>query len=178
MILRPLLLALTLTAPATAPAQSFEEAVRSNVSLAVQLCAGSHQSADLWLGAFRAAGFAERVERLNPGDTNHHFDAPAGTATATVYIGQMAPDCTVTSNHLGVTAASALMDDIVPRAWPGKYGRSAVAGAPDPATGQPALCVRYSETGAGLPEVITVLAGGTDACVENGTSRIIVATLV
>lgn len=169
-MIRAALLTVTLAMPAAA--QSFEEAVRANVALGVRLCAvEAGGNFALWTSRFRAAGFAERVEQSG-GMTIHRFTAPAGTARVDLSYGQLPAECRVHSDHLGVTGASALLDEIAPGLYP-TYRRVETGGAPDPATGRPALCVRYEDPSSPIPHTIGAWPGGqAQGCVENGTSVI------
>ena len=161
-----------LLAAAPAPAQTFEEAVLGNAALALQLCL-SNTAGPATAAAFRAAGFAERVERsAGNSDTTHHFSAPADTVSAKLYYGEMPDECTVSSDHLGLAGAAAVLDAVVPRLFP-SYVRKVEYGPLDPATGQPAQCVRYEDPANPIGDVIGVATGGdAGGCVENGTSQI------
>lgn len=173
----PMLLILAAAASASR-AQTFDEAVRANVGLAIQLCMRPGIQGPARAGTFRAAGFTERVEAIGNGDTTHTFTAPAETATVELYYGNMPEECRVMSRHLDVTAASALVDRIVPGLYP-DYVRKVQQGPLDPATGQPATCVRYEQPNSQIPHVIGVTAGdGAEACIPNGTSTVFDATLV
>jgi hypothetical protein len=170
---------LVLAAAASAGrAQTFEEAVRANVALAIQLCMQPGLQGPQRAGTFRTAGFAERVEAFGNGDTTHYFSAPAETASVELYYGNMPEECRVMSGHMGVTGASALLDRIIPPLYPG-YVRIVEQGPIDPATGQPATCVRYQQPNSQIPHVIGVIPGnGADGCIANGTSTVFDATLV
>ncbi|TCP39958.1 hypothetical protein [Rhodovulum marinum] len=160
--------ALALAAPAKA--QTFEEAVRANMGLGLRLCLAGGGDMAAWVASFRAAGFAERVEWQGNGDTTHHFTAPADTATVELYYGQMPEECTVTTAHMGVTRAAQVLDEVVPQVFP-TFVRVIEQGAVDPATGRPALCVRYEDPANPIGLVIGAWPGNeADACVENGTS--------
>ncbi|MBC56255.1 MAG: hypothetical protein CL814_04905 [Confluentimicrobium sp.] len=166
-------------AAASVAAQSHEEAARANVAIAVELCSASYPSSEAWLGAFRAAGFAERVENLGNGDLNHHFTAPADTASAVIYLGQMAPDCTVTTRYMGVTETSQMIGAMLEQRSPGKYLRSDLPGSTAAPADQSPVCAVFTERGVELPELIAISsARGDNICIEDGTSRIYIATLV
>ena len=164
-------------APATA--MTLEEAARTNLALAVSLCLAPAQDGPTRAAAFRAAGFAERVDRsaVNS-DTTHFFTAPADTVTVELYYGEMPQDCRAKTGVLGVSEASRVIDQIVPQLYP-QYQRKALQGPTNPATGQPALCVRYEQPGTEIPHVVGVSPGQDAAgCIENGTSVVFDATLV
>lgn len=152
--------------------QSFAEAVQANVALGLRLCLAPGAPEALAAG-FRAAGFAERVERSSSNsDTTHYFTAPADTAVVELYHGEMPEHCTVRSSHLGVSGASAVLDQVVPGLFPG-FVRLVEQGPPDPATGQPALCVRYEDPANPIGLVIGALSGGdAPGCVADGTSTL------
>jgi hypothetical protein len=163
--------------PGPASTQTFAEAARANLALAVELCLRPGTANQQRVANFRAAGFAEQVES-SLGDTVHHFSAPADTVKAEFYYGQMPEECTVTSNHVGVTDASAILDRIVPQLYPG-YIRNVVQGPLSSTTGRAAICVSYQQPNSPIPHVIGVTAARTaDTCTDDGTSRIYDVTLV
>ena len=159
-----------LAGPVPAGAQTFEEAVRANLSLGLRLCLAGGSDMAAWAQGFRNAGYAERIE-ASGGDTTHFFSAPAETAEVELYYGQMPEHCIVSTTHLGVTDAAAVLDQVVPALYPG-YVRKVTQGAVNPATGQPAQCVRYEDPANPIGHVIGVLPKdtGTD-CTDNGTSQ-------
>lgn len=161
--------------------QTFEEAVWANMALAIQLCEvqdrhGSARTWPLWPQHFRNAGFAERVENY-AGDMKHWFTAPAGTVEVEIEYGGMPDQCYITTRYQGVTLTSQLLDALVPQIFP-HYSRSVTTGPVNPATGQPAVCVRYTQPSA-IPHVISVLSDTDGAgCVDDGTSRVASIPLV
>lgn len=168
--MKPLAAIALLSLAAPAWAQTFEDAVRANTALALELCLGRGDPAAM-AERFRAAGFAERVERSTVNsDTTHHFTAPAETASVELYYGEMPEHCGVSTMHLGVSDAAGVLDAVVPRLFPG-YVRKVVQGDVDPATGRAALCVSYEDPTNPIGHVVGVSPGGdAGACVENGTS--------
>lgn len=157
---------------ADATAQSFEEAVKANFSLAAQLCLIHPVPAPERARRFVASGFSERVERSSVNsDTTHYFTAPADTVAVELYYGETPEFCSVTSAHLGVADASKLLDQIVPRLYPG-FARKVTTGPVNPSTGQPATCVRYEDPANPIGLVIGVIAANTESCTDNGTSRL------
>ncbi|MGC9420546.1 MAG: hypothetical protein ACP5EN_16405 [Rhodovulum sp.] len=161
--------ALALAAPAKA--QTFEEAVRENMALGLRLCLSGGSDMQAWANMFRAAGFAERVERSSGNsDTTHFFTAPAGTAEVELYYGELPEHCVVRTDHMGVTDASALLDQIVPQIYPG-FVRRIDQGPPNPATGQPAICVRYEDPANPIGLVVGVSTPVTGGCTEDGRSQ-------
>ncbi|AVO37427.1 hypothetical protein [Pukyongiella litopenaei] len=162
---------LALLLPVAAWSQSVEDAARANAALALQLCIQPHVQPAARAQMFRNAGFGERVERSSMNsDTTHYFAAPADTVRVELYYGEMPEHCIVSSNHLGVTGAAAVLDSVVPRLYPG-FVRQVVQGAPNSATGQPVQCVIYQDPANPIGLEIGVnAAGGAQGCVENGTS--------
>lgn len=156
-----------------AQAQTVEEAARTNLALAAQLCIQPGVQPEQKVTMFQQAGFEYRVDPpQGNSDTTYYFTAPAGTVEAQLYFGEMPSDCFATSPYVGVTAASAILDQLMPTFYP-TYQRMVTQGAVDPATGQPAVCVRYEQPGTQIPHVIGVAPNGdAQTCMENGTSRI------
>ena len=154
-----------------AQAQTFEEAVWGNMAVAIQLCeARTGGNMDAGAQLFRTAGFAERVDRsATNADTTHWFTAPAETVVVELYYGETPEYCAPQTRHMGVSRASQLLDALIPQMYP-TYVRRVTQGPPDPATGQPATCVRYEDPASEIGHVVGVT---TDQdCVENGTSRV------
>lgn len=160
---------LSLASPAAA--QTFDEAVRANFGLGVQLCLSGGGDMEAWAGQFRTAGFAERVERSSENsDTTHYFTAPADTVTVELYYGEQPEYCSVATQHMGVTDASAILDAVVPGIHPG-YVRDVTQGPPDP-TGQPASCVSYEDPTNPIGHIVGIAPGGAaEGCAANGTSQ-------
>ncbi|MEP3334176.1 hypothetical protein [Sedimentitalea sp.] len=156
---------------APAAAQTVEEAALANATLALRLCIQPHVQPEMRAQMFRNAGFAEQVERSQiNSDTTHTFTAPANTVEVELYYGEMPEHCQVSSNYLGVTAASPVVDSVVPHFYPG-FVRRAHQGPIDPATGQPAQCIVYEDPTNPIGLAIGVSPGqGAQGCVENGTS--------
>ena len=153
-------------------AQTFEEAVWANASLAVQLCNAGQASGAARAAWFRDAGFSERVDRSTVNsDTTHHFAAPSDTVTVELYYGEMPEHCTVRTSHMGVSRGSALLDALIPGVFPG-FLRRVTTGPADPATGQPAQCVTYEDPANPIGLIIGVasLQNGTQGCTDDGTA--------
>jgi hypothetical protein len=165
-----LLAAITLAAPASV--QTFDDAVRANFGLGMQLCLSGGGDMAAWAGLFRTAGFAERVERSGTNsDTTHHFTAPADTVAVELYYGEQPEHCTVSTPHMGVTEASSVLDQIIPQRYPGYVG-DVSQGAPDPNTGQPAICVSYEDPTNPIGHIVGVAPDSdSGGCVADGTSR-------
>ncbi|MEP2030884.1 MAG: hypothetical protein ABJI96_19480 [Paracoccaceae bacterium] len=173
----PLLAAFCLAT--AAPAQTFDEAVRINLLLGLQLCTQRFARVEDRANSFRTAGFGERVDRATVNsDTTHYFTAPANTVRVELYYGEMPEHCIVSTIHLGVSGASQVLDAAMPRLYPG-YVRKVTQGPVNPATGMPAICVRYEDPTNPIGEVIGVIsADGSQSCVESGTSEIFSASRV
>jgi hypothetical protein len=165
------LLAFTATAHAQQVA-TISEAAQINGGLALQLCITPGVQGPQRAEMFRQAGFSDRVERSTVNsDTTHDFTDPSQSVRIELYYGEMPEHCFVTSDHMGVSIASGVLDQVVPRVHPG-YVRRVEAGPPDPETGQPAQCVRYEDPTNPIGEVIGVIPGdGAAGCIGNGTSR-------
>ena len=151
-------------AAAPAGAQSFDEAVRANLTLALQLCLAQTGSTQATVNAFAAAGFAYSW-RGTPGvDIWHQFAAPAGTVTAELYDGQMAPNCDVMSNHIGTGAAVPLVGALLAQLYPGRFVMEQREGP---------ACASFTDTAPAIPFVVHVSGGGeTRPCAETGTLHI------
>jgi PBP1b-binding outer membrane lipoprotein LpoB len=77
--------------------------------------------------------------------------------------------CSPKTQHMGVSRTSQLLDALIPQIYP-TYVRQVTQGPPDPATGQPATCVRYEDPANEIGHVVGVTT--EQDCVENGTSLI------
>ncbi|WP_425052986.1 hypothetical protein [Psychromarinibacter sp. S121] len=165
-----LITSLALAGPAVP--QSFEQAVKDNMRLGLRLCLLDAPNFEAWAQAFRDAGYAEQVERSSENsDTTHTFTAPAETASIELYYGEMPDYCSPSTTHMGVAGANAILDEVVPARYPG-YVRFVTTGPVDPATGQPAECVRYEDPTNPIGHVVGVgTLDGSAGCVANGTSR-------
>lgn len=147
----------------------FDEAVRQNLALGLRLCIEGEMPPEARAATFRSAGFAERLQKSD-GNTMHHFTAPGETARVELSYGEMPSDCRVFTEHLGVTGAAAVLDWVVPQLAPNLV-RIETLGEINPATGQPALCVRYEDPANPIGLVIGALPGNTNsACAETGAS--------
>lgn len=158
--------------PLPSAAQTFDDAVWANTSLALQFCLSGQVSPQTRAAWFRAAGFAESVERSQiNADTTHTFTAPADTVRVELYYGEMPEHCTVETSHLNVTRAGALLDAMIPGLFPG-YTRRSRTGPLDPTTGQAAVCISYEDPASPIGHVVGVLPTGQDdgSCIDNGTA--------
>lgn len=158
-MIRAALLFTALAAPAHA--QSFDEAVRQNVALAVSICARHVGDPPQALSALTTAGFAFLGTEGPANDETYIYEAPAGTATIRVYYGQMAPDCQVETRHLGPAETGAIVGGVLQGVLPGKF-------AP-----RPAECPVWSEIGRQIPfEVGVSDRGNGGGCAEGDGARI------
>ncbi len=151
---------------------TIEEAAQLNGGLALQLCITPGVDGPQTAQMFRQAGFAESVERSGGNsDTTHTFTDPSQSVRVELYYGETADYCSVTSDHMGVSIASGVLDQVVPRIYPG-FVRKVDTGPADPETGQPAQCVRYEDPTNPIGYVAGVGPGdGAQGCIGNGTSR-------
>lgn len=159
--------------PATAQqVATIGEAAQINGGLALQLCIMPGVRGPQTAAMFRQAGFAESVERsATNSDTTHIFTDPSQSVRVELYYGETPDYCSVTSDHMGVSIASGVLDQVVPRLYPG-YVRRVDTGPVDPETGQPAQCVRYEDPTNPIGYVAGVTPGdGAQGCIGNGTSR-------
>lgn len=139
----------------------------ANLTHAAGLCFRPGISTPQRAQLFRQAGYSERVDRsTNNANTIHYFTDPSNRVTAQVYYGETGPDCFASSDGVGVTDASAILDGLIPRFYP-SYTRQVAQGPGG------AICVTYQEPRTPVPHVIGVAAqGGAQDCVENGSARI------
>jgi hypothetical protein len=115
--------AAALLGPAAASAQSFEEAVRANLLLALQLCM-IEDRANVVVAAFTAAGFQYwRDDQSMPNFLNvyHRFHAPADTVSVELYEGDIAPHCRAESRHIGPTATAQMIGPWLEQTFPGQF---------------------------------------------------------
>jgi hypothetical protein len=160
---RPLLFVAALLAAPPAVAQSFEDAVAANVTLALQLCLAPGGPAAT-VAAFQRAGFAYST-RGTPGfETWHVFAAPAGTARAEVYEGQTAPSCEVFTDHIAPAAAAPFVGQVLNQVAPGRFRQ-------DPPSGYG--CASFSDNAPAIPFVVAVgAADDSQGCPAAGPTRI------
>jgi hypothetical protein len=158
---------------ASGPAASMtpEEAARINMELAIALCSAAPVEYAARVQSFRQAGFAERVEGPQD-DITHYFTAPAGTAEAEFYHGQLPSYCNVRSTYVDVSAASAILDRLAPQLMP-TYVREVVSGPSNPATGQAAVCVRYMFPNHPLGIGVAVVAGDGSGTCRDGVGSMV-----
>ena len=145
-------------------AQTFDEAVRGNIAIALQLCLMETGSAQATVNAFSAAGFAYSW-RGTPGfDVYHQFAAPAETVTAELYEGQMAPNCDVMSDHIGTTAAVPVVGALLNQLYPGRFVLEQSSGPG---------CASFTDDAPAIPFIVSVRGRGEDRpCADIGTIHI------
>ncbi|MEM1386782.1 MAG: hypothetical protein AAF748_10040 [Pseudomonadota bacterium] len=153
-----------LQSPNPSQAQSFDDAVRGNLALALKLCLSGQPSMEAWAQTFYAAGFTGRVDRATGNsDTTHYLSAPADTVQVELYYGEMPEYCQVSSQHLGVGDAATILDLVAPQMRPG-YRRGA-----QPSTNGGAACVTYEDPTNPIGEIVGVISQAQLACAEDGT---------
>lgn len=150
--------------PALTSAPTFDEAVRANLAVALQLCLMDTGSAPATVSAFVGAGFAYST-RGTPGvDVWHQFAAPAATVTAELYEGQMAPDCAVMSDHIGTAAAIPVVGTLLNQLYPGRFAFDQSEGPG---------CASFTDYAPAIPFVVSVRGRGEDRpCADIGTIHI------
>jgi hypothetical protein len=158
---------------------TIEEAAQINGGLALQLCIMPGVEGPQTAAMFRQAGFAESVERSSENsDTTHTFTDPSQSVRVEFYYGEMPLYCSVSSDNMGVSIASGVLDQVVPRLYPG-YVRKIETGPIDPETGQPAQCVSYEDPTNPIGYMVAVgPMDGAQGCVGNGTSILYYAARV
>jgi hypothetical protein len=152
-------------APAQASSQGFDDAVRANVALALQLCLMETGSAQATVSAFTGAGFAYSTRGTPGRDVWHQFAAPADTVRAELYEGQLAPDCAVMSDHIGTTAAIPVVGALLNQLYPGRFALEQTEGPG---------CGSFTDTSRAIPFVVSVTGGGEmRPCADTGTVHIL-----
>ncbi len=150
--------------PLAAPAQTMDEAVQSNLGLAMRLCIQTGGNATAAVAAFQTAGFTYQPMPEANGDVWHRFFAPADTVRAEILQSQMAPSCDVHTNHLPPKEAAPLVNLILDQAAPGRF-------RPLPPT--EGTCAIFTDNAAPLPTMVTVGAtDGTTGCAALGSTII------
>ena len=145
------------------------EAAWANMAAAVQLCEMRTSNLDAWAQSFRNTGFAEQVERSDVAEyITHRFTAPAETVVVDISYGETPEECHMQTAHLGVTLASQLLDDLIPKLHP-TYVRKIINGPAGP-SGQPAICVSYEDPSTPIGHVVGT--SSDQGCVDIGTSVI------
>ncbi len=146
-------LALAGTLPASA--QTFDQAVRSNIALAISLCVDVMFGAATPAAAFVNAGFAYRgIDRgVNSygiaRGTGHYFDAPANTTKAQVLDPNQHPGlCSVFTTHMGEAEVATLIRQVLFIKNPGTQVRGPTEW--------------FMQQGSGLPLIVTVNTIGTN----------------
>lgn len=151
--------------PDPASAQGFDDAVRANLALALQLCLTETGSAQATVSAFVGAGFAYSTRGTPGQDVWHQFAAPSDTVRAELYEGQMAPDCTVMSDHIGTTAAIPVVGAILNQLYPGRFAMEQTEGPG---------CASFTDNSRAIPFVVSVRGGGEmQPCADTGTVHIL-----
>ncbi|MBF9029001.1 hypothetical protein HKCCE3408_01215 [Rhodobacterales bacterium HKCCE3408] len=168
-------IALVAAGPAFAQAQSFDEAVRTNVAVAVDVCLRVMTERLVPSETIPPAGFSYRAvdNQATYGGAaqgfTHYYDAPGDT----VRIRVIDPDafrgsCHVETTHLGVDATAAIVESVVayrrPDAQRQMTGNEAAA-----------MCEIWTiQTGSDAPVAVYMNSGtqGARGCPEDGTARV------
>jgi hypothetical protein len=162
-----------------APAQTFAEAVRANMALAMHVCLSNVATVDRLHATFLAAGFAYEAEDFGggPDDILHWYHAPADTVFVGVVYERGATDCRVTSGQMGVTEAVPFAGAVLEQLAPGLFraggpgGQAVVPGSPNP---RRAACSGYTGQLPGRTVWVEIGNSGQDpTCTEDGTVQII-----
>lgn len=170
---------LALAAPAAAPAQSFDEAVRANLALGIEICLGGPPDVQSMRNAFASAGFAYEPEDYGGGDILHWYAAPAGTANVAVVGAWGDAECRVGSAHMGVTEAVAFTGQVLEKRFPGVFSYGNMENRP-PVTVETMgdrweFCTGYIGWAGQRPITVDVGNQGQDpACIADGTSQIVI----
>lgn len=128
--------------------------------LALQLCIMPGVQGRQATQMFRQAGFSETSEGSIDDDITFYDNDPSESVRVELYYGQMPMHRIVTSDHIGGTVASGVLDQVVPRLYP-DYVRRVETGPVDPATGQPAQGVTYEHPTNPIGHAVGVGAGVT-----------------
>jgi len=172
-----LLVVIGLSAPAAA--QTLDEAVRGNATLALSLCLSTVPDQATLNAAFTAAGFVYAPEDFGGGEVIHWFQAPADTVTVMVRGEGRDGFCAVTTPHMGVTAAVPFAGEALEALYPGMFTYGEMENTP-PRTPQDAdngwgECTGYIGWAGQRPIVVKIGNAGQDPnCIEDGTSQIMV----
>ncbi len=160
-----LLLALASGPTQAQTASSFDEAVRINTALGIELCARHMSQVQNTVNALANARFTYSSE-ANAAETRHLFEAPSGTVRVTVIQGQTAPECFVNTTHMGLTAAVPFLGAVLNQRFPGRFvpDRTGIA------------CISYQEAGViGLSIVAVPSLSGPGGCLETGETIFIIS---
>lgn len=163
-----------------AGAQSFDAAVRANVALAIELCLRNMPLVDEARAAFAEAGFTHTIEDFGGGEVIHWYAAPADTANVAIVPGGPATECRVTTGHMGVTEAVAFAGAVAQDRFPAmNYAYGTMENTPAITAQnmgdrwQP--CTGWIGWNGQQPSYISIANAGNDpACIEDGTSQIVI----
>ena len=160
-------------------AQTLDEAVRGNATLALSLCLSTVPDQATLNAAFSAAGFAYAPEDFGGGEVIHWFHAPADSVTVMVRGEGRDGFCAVSTRHMGVTAAVPFAGEALNSLYPGVFTYGEMENTP-PRTPQDAgsgwgECTGYVGWNGQRPIVVRIGNAGQDPnCAEDGTSQIMV----
>ena len=163
-----------------ASAQSFDEAVRQNLALGLDICLRNMPLVDPTRTRLSAAGFAYTPEPLGGGDMIHWYTAPADTLAVAIVAAQTAPECRVSTAHLGVTDAIALAGAYLTQHLPAlgfTYGSldNSPPVTPETLGTRWEFCTGYVGWNGQRPITLAFANDGNDpACIEDGTTQIVI----
>lgn len=160
-----------------ANAITFEEAVRNNLKLGMQLCIGNMPDIDTTRAVLAQAGYAYTAEVFGPDKVLHWYAAPADTASVLVIGPPHPPECRVSSDHMGLTESIAWVGSALQELYPGifTYGNMENTSPVTPANRGDRWvdCTGYVGWNGQRPIVITLTNEGNDpACIDDGTTVI------
>ncbi|MBF9035314.1 hypothetical protein HKCCE2091_13800 [Rhodobacterales bacterium HKCCE2091] len=168
-------LAVAVLAGAAAPAQTFDEAVRTNVTVAIDVCLTHMLDRRIPAEVFPPAGFTHRVidnqAAFGGGASgfSHFYDAPNDTAQVRVIDPErFSGSCGVTTDHLGIAETAALVDSVVAYRSPDAE-RHTLGNSSAP------MCQGWVITTGGAPISVRMSHpdNSTRGCVEDGTARVV-----
>lgn len=169
-----------LAVPLSASSQSFDDAVRANLALGIELCVRGVPDATTLKSSLGSAGYVPTVERFGNTETLHHFAAPANTAVVTVFEGQLPADCRISSSHMGVAEAVAFTGEVLEARFPGVFTYGNMENTP-PVTVETLgtrweMCTGYIGWAGQRPIYVTLGNAGQDpACIADGTTQILIS---
>lgn len=165
----PILVAATLAASAPAAAQTFGDAVRANLALAVDLCVQHMGTERSLVGAYNAAGFTLTGQQRSGSTGTYRYAAPADTVSAEL----TSFSCDIATRHLGTGASVPLARDVLNGRLGGNFKEFAGSGT---RTGPQEPCATFTFLGRG--NLFLVMYAGSiapppgRACVEDETTRV------
>lgn len=160
-------------------AQTLDEAVRANMSLALSLCLSTVPDQTTMNAAFSAAGFSLSPEDFGDGNVAHWFHAPANTVTVLVVGRGQEGFCAVSTQHMGIPAAVTFAGEALDALYPGVFTYGDMEGGTPVLPGTPGAanraCTGFVGWNGQRPIVVSLGNAGQDpVCIEDGTVQIMV----